>query len=218
MASEKQIFEQYGKTYKPGELICKEGDEGKTMYIIQKGEIKITKKVEDNEKTLVVLEGGDFFGEMAVIDHGKRSASAVALSEATVIELDEKLFEVHMQSNPKIVKKILKGLSARLRDANQQIENLLLKDNNRRIANQFLSLVQKQGIKVDKGIGLKFAFGSKELSDMVGLDLIIVEKIVNKMIRANLLVLDGTNLVVTSEENIHKFINYLEMKKEFGEN
>ncbi len=217
MASEKEIFEQYGKNYAPDEFICKEGDEGKTMYIIQKGQIKITKKVEDREKTLVVLEGGDFFGEMAVIDHGKRSASAIAVSEATVIELDEKLFEVHMQSNPKIVKKILRGLSSRLRDMNQQIENLLLKDNNRRIANQLLSLVQKQGVKVDKGIGLKFKFTTTELSDMVGLDQPTVEKITQKMIRANLLVLDGENLVVTSEDNIHKFINYLEMKKEFGE-
>jgi len=48
------------------------------MFIIQSGKVRISKLSKDVEKTLVVLEEGDFFGEMAVIDKGPRSANATA--------------------------------------------------------------------------------------------------------------------------------------------
>ena len=216
MVTEQEIFSKYGKNFKAGELICKEGDEGSTMFILQSGRIKITKKADDVEKTLVTLEPGDFFGEMAVIDHMKRSASATAVEDCRVIELDEKLFEVHMQTNPKIVKKILKSLSSRLRDTNRQIENLLLKDNNRKIANQLLALTQKNGVKTEKGIRLG-KMTSKDLAEMIGLDTPTVAQIVQKMVRSHLVIMDGEEILLSSEENLNKFVRYLEMKKEFGE-
>ena len=116
------------------------------MFIIQSGKVKITKQLKDGvEKTLVILGPGDFFGEMAVIDKDVRSANAVSLEASRLIALDEEVFEMHMQTNPKIVKKILKNLTARLREANQQIANLMIKDANRLVANTILLVVHKHG-------------------------------------------------------------------------
>ncbi|HEC79855.1 MAG TPA: cyclic nucleotide-binding domain-containing protein, partial [Firmicutes bacterium] len=76
-----EVFEKYGKVYKNGEVICKEGDKGDSMYIIYEGAVKITKRAHDKETTLAVLKEGDFFGEMAIIDREPRSASAIAEGE-----------------------------------------------------------------------------------------------------------------------------------------
>jgi len=61
--------------------------------------------------------------------------------------LNEELFEQQMQNNARIVKKILKNMSARLRDANKQIENLLIRDANSRVAHTLLQLAHKHGGK-----------------------------------------------------------------------
>jgi CRP/FNR family cyclic AMP-dependent transcriptional regulator len=217
MVTEQEILEKYGKDYKDGEVMCKEGEEGKTMFIIQSGKVKITKQAGDIEKTLVILEPGEFFGEMSIIDKGKRSASAVAMGETKAIELDEELFEIHIQSNPKIVKKILKNLSARLREADKQIENLMVKDNNIRIANQLFILISKHGTKTDKGIKMDFPLTAKELANQAGIDEELTETIVKRLIKANVLKVDGNELIVTSEDNLEKFNKYLEMKREFGD-
>src|SRR3984957_14629692 len=121
MSTEPEIFDKCGRSYNGTDLILREGDIGNEMYVIEAGKVKITMQLKSGEeKTLVILGPGDFFGEMAVIDKDVRSANATALAPSRLIALDEEVFEMHMQSNPKIVKKILKNLTSRLRDATQQ--------------------------------------------------------------------------------------------------
>ncbi len=218
MSTVHEIFERYGKTYPAGALIFKEGDIGAEMYIIQSGQIKITKKTSNEEKTLVILSEGDFFGEMAVIDREPRSASAVAITETKCIVLNQEVFESTMQSNIHIVKKILRNMSARIRDANKQIENLLLKDHNRRIANTLTMLARKHGNNTERGIVMDFPLTAMELANAAGLagDLPKVQDIVSKLEKAKVIRLENGAIVITSLENLEKFIQYLEMKEEFG--
>src|SRR5271170_6015420 len=153
MSSEQEIFEKCGRTYNNNDVIFREGDMGNEMFIIQSGKVKITKQLKDGvEKTLVILGPGDFFGEMAVIDKDVRSANAIAIEPSRLIALDEELFEAHIQTNPKIVKKILKILSSRLRDANQQIADLMIKNDKRLVANTILLVVHKHGQEGPNGI------------------------------------------------------------------
>jgi len=217
MASEQDVFAKYGRTYKPGETIFGEGEIGAEMFIIQAGRVRISKKLKDTEKTLVILENGDFFGEMAVIDKGSRSASATAVDETKCIVLNEELFEQQMQNNARIVKKILKNMSARLRDANKQIENLLIKDTNRRVAMALLQLALKHG-KSRENVTLGTELTVEELAKMVGLanETDKVREIVDKLVRAKILALQDGAIVVSSVENLEKFIHYLEMKEELG--
>lgn len=218
MSSEQEIFDKCGRTYNAGDVIFREGDVGNEMFIIQSGKVKITKQLKDGvEKTLVILGPGDFFGEMAVIDKDVRSANAGALEASRLIALDEQVFEMHMQTNPKIVKKILKNLTSRLRDANQQIATLMIKDSNRLVANTILLVVHKHGEEGPGGITMDINFTVSELSKMCGLDLPKTREIVDKLIKAKVVSLSGETIVVTSLENLEKFIRFLEMKEQFGE-
>ena len=218
MSSEQEIFDKCGRSYNPGDVIFREGDMGNEMYIIQSGRVKITKQLKDGvEKTLVILGPGDFFGEMAVIDKDVRSANASAMDASRLIALDEEVFEMHMQTNPKIVKKILKNLTSRLRDANNQIANLMIKDANRLVANTILLVVHKHGQDGPGGITMDINFTVQELSKMCGLDFPKTQEIVDKLIKAKVVSLSGDIIVVTSLDNLEKFIKFLEMKEQFGE-
>lgn len=218
MSTAHEIFERYGKTYPAGGVIFREGDVGAEMFIIQSGQIKITKKTANEEKTLVILSEGDFFGEMAVIDREPRSASAIAITETKCIVLNHEVFESTMQNNTHIVKKILRNMSSRLRDANKQIENLLLKDHNRRIANTLTLLARKHGTNTERGIVMDFPLTTAELANSAGLagDLPKVQDIITKLEKAKVIRVNNGNISITSLENLEKFIQYLEMKEEFG--
>lgn len=213
------IFERYGKTYPAGSSIFKEGDLGEEMFIIQSGQVKITKKTTDGEKTLVILSDGDFFGEMAVIDNEPRSAGAIAQTDTKLIVLNQNVFDETMQSNAHIVKKILRNMSSRLREANKQIANLMLKDINRRVANTLMMLVHKHGRQTDKGFVMDITLTVAELANMVGLsqDMSKVKEILIKFEKAKIIRLDGPQIQILSVEYLEKFIKYLEMKAEFEE-
>ncbi len=217
MATAQEIFERYGKVFPAGTPIFREGDLGEEMFIIQSGQIKISKHTSTGEKTLVILSEGDFFGEMAVIDNEPRSASASAHTDAKLIVLNQEVFEQTMQTNSHIVKKILRNMSSRLREANRQIATLMLKDHNRRVANTLLLLVHKHGRNTDKGFVMDIALTPNELADMVGLaqDMPKVKDILGKLEKAKIIRFDGQQISIISPENLEKFIKYLEMKEEF---
>jgi CRP/FNR family transcriptional regulator, cyclic AMP receptor protein len=211
MVTEDDIIKQYGKKYEPGDYIFKEGDVGEVMFIIQKGKVNITKRTDEGEKILVTLAAGDFFGEMAIIDKAPRSASAIAAEETVCIVLDEVLFEQQMQRNAKIVKKILKNMSARLRAMNDQLQNLTTKDFNMRVVNTLLIHVHKNGDNSALAMPtLIQQTGMEEHRDKL-------TEIIQAMGKARVITMSGDSIIVSSSANIEKYKQYLEMKKAFGE-
>ena len=211
MVTEDEIIKQYGKTYSPGDYIFREGDVGEVMFIIQKGKVNITKRTDEGEKILVTLAAGDFFGEMAIIDKAPRSASAIAAEETVCIVLDEVLFEQQMQRNAKIVKKILKNMSARLRAMNDQLQNLTTKDFNMRVVNTLIIHVHKNGDNSSLSLTTLISqTGMEEHRDKL-------DEIIQAMGKARVIVKSGDSIIVSSSANIEKYKQYLEMKKAFGE-
>jgi CRP-like cAMP-binding protein len=211
MVTEDEIINQYGKNYPKGEYIFMEGDHGEEMFIIHQGKVNITKKTDEGEKTLVTLGPGDFFGEMAVIDKGPRSASAIAVEDTSCIVLDEDLFEQQMQRNAKIVKKILKNMSARLRAMNEQLQNLMSKDYNMRVVNALLIHVNKHGD--NSPMTLESLIEQTDMQDYKDK----LREILNSMEKAKVVTFSGNTIVVSSSANIEKYKHYLEMKKVFDE-
>jgi CRP-like cAMP-binding protein len=76
---------------------------GKSLFVIRSGSVKISKMLgEGDERTLAVLGPGDCFGEMALVDGGPRSTSAVVVKKAEVLTLDKKDFQALCDGNPKL--------------------------------------------------------------------------------------------------------------------
>ncbi|RMH65646.1 MAG: cyclic nucleotide-binding domain-containing protein [Calditrichaeota bacterium] len=97
------------RLYKAGEVIFRENEPGVGMYIIEQGKVNIT--VGRDNKLLVLLSNGDFFGEMALILSGKRTASAIAQTETTLLGFFQPdLFNL-LETNPKMGNKIMFRLS-----------------------------------------------------------------------------------------------------------
>lgn len=116
---------ELGRVYKDGEVICKEGDTGDVMYAIQSGKVKISKLSGGKEQTLIILGGGDLFGEMALFDRKPRSATATALGEARVLSIDKKKLFTSISHDPTLVFKLLETMSQRIRRLSDDVVRLL---------------------------------------------------------------------------------------------
>jgi len=87
--------------YQPGEVIFDEGSAGSTLMLIGRGRVQISKTGRQGlQETLATIEKDDFFGELAVIDRGPRSARAIALEQTLLGEVDHKTFTRLMNSAP----------------------------------------------------------------------------------------------------------------------
>ena len=110
--------------FKQGDYVFSEGDEAKEMYFIIQGSVKILKKTyKGSTKLLAELNEAQFFGEMALIDKGRRSTSVIASSDLVLASLSwNKLDETFESYKPDLAiytyKRIAQALSLRLRQAN----------------------------------------------------------------------------------------------------
>ena len=120
--------ELYGRDFPAGAVIFDEGDPGSRLYVIQSGQVRIVKRNGPRQVTLARLGAGEFFGEMALLDHQPRSASAVIDEPARLLELDEAAFERMVTERGEVALRILRRLSRRLREANRQIRDFLSAD------------------------------------------------------------------------------------------
>jgi CRP-like cAMP-binding protein len=110
-----------------GGAIFHQNDSGGGLYLILAGSVKISRTGRDGrDVTVAILAEGNFFGEMSLLDGQPRSASATAVLPSRLLVLDREHFQRHVLAQPRIVAKLLRELSKRLRAADQTIENLAL--------------------------------------------------------------------------------------------
>jgi CRP/FNR family cyclic AMP-dependent transcriptional regulator len=128
MTSELSAAEIYGRDFPAGAVVFEEGDPGSRMYVIQSGEVRIVKRVGTRDITLARLGAGEAFGEMALLEGQPRSATAVVEAAARILVIDEAAFADLVRKNGEIALRLLRRLSARLREANRQIRNFLSAD------------------------------------------------------------------------------------------
>ena len=99
------------QNFKLGETIFKESEDGASLYIIKKGEVKACKIAPDGELfTLTIMKDGDIFGEMSFLDGRPRSATVVAVSDLETYVIEKNDFETLVDGNPRIIYKLLKNI------------------------------------------------------------------------------------------------------------
>ena len=104
----------YGVVYEKGEVICREGDPGDCMYVIQSGAVEISRRNGSQEVVVAMLEHGDFFGEMALLDRQPRSATVKTLCRTRLLPLTQDSFLSRAYEDPEISLRLIKALSQRI--------------------------------------------------------------------------------------------------------
>lgn len=114
-----------------GKAVIAEHTKGDNMYVIIKGKVEINKEISKTEDNVLaqlkVMEPGDFFGEMSLIDNEQRSAGAVALEDVELLVIPRDRFLRIAYSNPRVLFNLISALSWRLRDSNVKFAEVMEK-------------------------------------------------------------------------------------------
>ena len=106
------------KVYSPGEVLCREGDEGREAFLIQSGRVRISTRRNNNDVVLAELGPGELVGEFSLIDREPRSATATALTTTRVLAIRGTRLDSFFKRSPELASSIVKLLVHKLREIN----------------------------------------------------------------------------------------------------
>jgi CRP/FNR family cyclic AMP-dependent transcriptional regulator len=184
-ASEEQqerMLARFGRQFAAGDVLFRDGDPAQEAYLLQEGRVRLIKRVGAMERSLRVLRPGDLFGESALVKGSPRNSTAVALSDGSALALDQATFQQVLGSNPAVGARVLAQLIRRLRDAEDHIEVLMLRDPQSKLVVSLIKLAQQAlgGGPSNEG-RVELAVSPMELSARAGLDVDSVKRIVQQL-------------------------------------
>lgn len=110
------------RSFMPGEAVFHEGDESDTCYVVRSGHVRAVREHSDGRTiTLATLGPGDIFGELAIFDEERRSATVEALEETEAVAILAGDMRRLLSQHPDIAVKLLAALSRRLRETNERL-------------------------------------------------------------------------------------------------
>lgn len=161
---------EFTRSYPHSTMIFTETMPGRQLYIIQKGRIKITKIMNNNEVLLAMLKAGDIFGEMSLLENKPRSASAIAFEDSILLAVNLVNFQTMVQNQPQIISRITTLMSERMWFIYKQLANTLLDSPVGKLYDALHIQLEKNRVNIRPKESNTFNFGTQELIQMVGLN------------------------------------------------
>ena len=191
--SEKMI----ARHYESGKFIFLEDSEGEQCFFVVQGSVKVTRLSKDGrEVILAMLNEGEFFGEMALLDGESRSANVIALEETEVLTLNREDFLVVLHDYPQIAIQLLKEMAHRLRKSDRQIASLSLSDAEKRIALCIIRFADEQGIIKRGQVSIPKMPIQQDIANMAGTSRETVSRAINLLEKEHFIKRQGRELLI----------------------
>ncbi|MDA3851337.1 MAG: Crp/Fnr family transcriptional regulator [Spirochaetaceae bacterium] len=207
-------LERFAKTFNPDEVIFFEHEPGDSFYLIQSGQVKIVRIMGDIEKILDILNPGEFFGEMAILEETARSASAITLDSCSVLEFNRANFSSLIQGNPQIGINLLKLFSRRIFDQKRRFMILTLDDLDGKVADVFVMLSELQPPDEESGIR-EFKASLDDIGHWAGIPVGQCKDVLDNMVSNQKIVINKDTIKVN---NINELIRFVSSKRRSQEN
>ena len=158
------------RSYSADTMIFSEAQSGSDMFIIQSGEVKITKIVNGTEVTLAILQKGDMFGEMALLENKPRSACAIAHKDCTLMVINHQNFNHMVTTQPQLISRLTTTFAERLWSMYRQLDNANISDPVNKMLDMLALQLEKQRIVADRiGTSHQTDLTPKDLANMCGI-------------------------------------------------
>ena len=193
------------KHFENGNYIFLEDSEGEQCFFVLKGSVKVTRLSKDGrEVILAMLNEGDFFGEMSLLDGESRSANIIALEKTKVLTLDRNDFIAVVNDYPQIAVQLLKELARRLRKSDRQIASLSLSDAEKRIALCIIRFADEQGVIQNGKVSIPKTPIQQDIANMAGTSRETVSRALGLLEKEDLIERHGRELIILNYKNFIK--------------
>lgn len=183
--------------YDNGNYIFLEDSDGEQCFFVLEGSVKVTRLSKDGrEVILAMLNEGDFFGEMSLLDGESRSANVIALEKTEVLTLDRRDFLDVVNDYPQIAVMLLKELAGRLRKSDRQIASLSLSDAEKRIALCIIRFADEQGVIQNGKVSIPKTPIQQDIANMAGTSRETVSRALSILEKEGLIARNGRELMI----------------------
>jgi len=184
------------RRYRRGEIIVEQGRKSDALFILLSGRARvITSDARGREVILAVLEAGDYLGEMSLIDGEPHSATVRAEVQTDVLVLGRNEFGACLPEASSLSYAILRGLVARLRNADRQIESLALLDVYGRVARALLDMAtEEEGQRI-----IRSKVSRQDLAKVVGASREMVSRVMKDLEERGLIETQENGWVVLTD-------------------
>ena len=184
--------------YQRGEVIFHQDDPADRMHIIVEGRVRISITSEDGrEKDIALLQQGECFGEMALLDSSERSATATAAEPTRTLTLYRDDFMDFLQEHPEVVATTTSLLTSRIRNANQMLGDLAFLDVPTRMAKQLVELAGTYAVDSDEPGPVEVPIGQDELARLVGASRETISRALNSYRRLGIVTTSHRRITIT---------------------
>jgi len=185
------------RTYRHGHFLWFQGDAGDHLVVIVSGLIKVVVTSEQgDEMVLVTLGPPDTVGELALIDQGPRSASAVAVQTTTVLTVSHAALLKLLRTHPSLLEALLGSIGALVRRLTEQASDLVFLDLAGRVAKLLVRLAEARGREQNGVVTLDLGVTQSDLAHMVGGSRPPVNRILQGLAARGLISMDGRMIMI----------------------
>ena len=179
-----------------GELIFNEGDPCQGFYVIERGEVRIFKiAASGREQVLTIERPGDSVAELPVFDGGAYPASALAITEATLLFVSKRDFRTLILDHPDVGLKVLRIVGSRLRRLVGLIEELSFTTVRSRLMLQLVRFARTEGEPTSRGTEFRLP-SNQELASTIGTVRELVSRNLGRLQAEGLIRLDGKRVII----------------------
>lgn len=190
---EKLSARAIARKVKRGTTIFRKDDPGASLFAVCIGSVRIsTASLDGKDIVLNVMNPGEVFGEIALLDGRPRTADATAITDCELLVIERRDFLPLVHDRPQVALKLVEILCARLRQTSQQVEDVMFLDLPARLAKTLIRLSKMKA----PGEPAKIAITQRELSQLVGVSRESINKQLRDWERRRLIRIERGGLVV----------------------
>ena len=193
--------------YPAGEEIYAKGSPGQSMMVVLRGTAKMSSvSLDGKEIVLNIMYPGEIFGEIAILDGKERSADAVAMTDCELLVVNRRDLLPMLEKHADICMILLIILCQRLRQTSEQVEDILFRHLEARIAKALLHLAEVAGLGSIRGLSVDLHISQRELANIAGGSRESVNKHLQIWQRAGLIDLSKGSILIRDIAAIERLV------------
>ena len=212
------LFPRFGRDFRAGDVLFREGERGEVMFVIQSGVVRVTKALRGAARTVATLGRGEFVGEMAILNEKPRTATATVIEDAKVLVIDGRTLETMIARNSEIAFRLIKKLAQRLGAAEELVQIVLNPDPEARVMLGLQRLAESLAAVGEGGEERVDLLVTPEgLAAEVGAEQVHVDDVLRRLGRLHITEFseEGT-VVVTEVVRLLEFLEFLDVPRKSG--
>ncbi|MEM7041333.1 MAG: Crp/Fnr family transcriptional regulator [Pseudomonadota bacterium] len=185
------------------QVIFQKGDPGTSMMAVLDGRVRISAYSEDGREIILnMVDPGQLFGEIALLDGKERSADATAMGKTQLLILDRRDFLPFLERNPKIAVQFIEVLCSRLRRTSEMVESIAFLDFGARLARLLVQMSEHYGRETEAGLLIDMRISQADLGNLIASTRESVNRQLSAWTQEGVIAIDQGKITIIDQETL----------------